>query len=55
MADSHHQLHITPQEWEAFVHDFQQTLDKFQVPAPEQAGLRATVQSTYDDIVVRQS
>jgi hemoglobin len=52
MADSHRHLNITPQEWEAFMDDFQQTLDKFQVPAAEQAELKAIVQSTYGDIVV---
>ena len=52
MADSHRHLNITPQEWEAFMDDFQQTLDKFTVPAAEQAELRAIVQSTYGDIVV---
>ncbi|MBI4526241.1 MAG: group 1 truncated hemoglobin [Deltaproteobacteria bacterium] len=52
MADSHRHLNITPQEWEAFMDDFQQTLDKFNVPAAEQAELRAIVQSTYGDIVV---
>ena len=52
MADSHRHLHITPQEWEAFMDDLQQTLDKFKVPAAEQAEVRAIVQSTYDDIVV---
>ena len=31
---------------------FQQTLDKFKVPAAEQAELKAIVQSTYADIVV---
>ena len=51
MADSHRHLNITPQEWEAFMDDFQQTLDKFKVPAAEQAELRAIVQSTYGDIV----
>jgi hemoglobin len=43
MGDSHRDLKITPQEWEAFLEDFQQTLDKFQVPAAEQAELRAIV------------
>jgi hemoglobin len=43
---------ITPQEWAAFMDDFQQTLDKFKVPAAEQVELRAIVQSTYGDIVV---
>jgi len=52
MAESHRHLNITPQEWEAFMDDFQQTLDKFKVPASEQAELRAIVQSTYADIVL---
>jgi hemoglobin len=52
MADSHRHLNITPREWEAFMDDFQQTLDKFRVPKPEQDELRAIVQSTYGDIVV---
>jgi hemoglobin len=52
MRDSHQHLNITPKEWEAFMDDFQQTLDKFKVPAAEQAELKAIVQSTYGDIVV---
>ena len=52
MADSHGHLNITPQEWDAFMDDLQQTLDKFKVPPSEQAELRAIVQSTYGDIVV---
>ena len=52
MADSHRHLNITSQEWNAFMDDFQQTLDKFKVPAAEQAELRAIVQSTYGDIVI---
>jgi hemoglobin len=52
MADAHRHLHITPGEWAAFLDDFQQTLDKFQVPAREQAELKAIVDSTYADIVV---
>jgi hemoglobin len=52
MADSHRHLNITPQEWDAFMDDFQQTVDKFKVPAVEQAELRAIVESTYSDIVV---
>jgi hemoglobin len=52
MADSHRHLNITPQEWDAFMDDFQQTVDKFKVPAVEQAELRAIVESTYGDIVV---
>jgi hemoglobin len=52
MADSHRHLNITPQEWEAFMGDLQQTLDKFEGPAAEQEELRAIVQGTYGDIVV---
>ncbi len=51
MPDSHRHLNITPKEWEAFMDDFQQTLDKFKVPAAEQAELKAIVNSTYGDIV----
>ena len=51
MLDSHHDLGITAREWDAFLDDFRQTLDKFKVPAAEQTELRAIVQSTYGDIV----
>ena len=51
MLDSHRHLNITPAEWDAFLDDFRQTLDRFRVPADEQAELRAIVQSTYADIV----
>ena len=51
MAESHKDLKITSQEWEAFLDDFQQTLDKFQVPAAEQGELKAIVDSTRADIV----
>jgi hypothetical protein len=44
-------LKITSQEWVAFLDDFQQRLDKFKVPAPEQAELKAIVDSTRADIV----
>ena len=52
MADSHRHLNITPQEWVAFMDDFQQTVDKFKVAAAEQSELRAIVESTYGDIVI---
>ena len=54
MADSHRHLNITPREWDAFMDDVQRTLDRFKVPATEQAELRAIVESTYGDIVVRE-
>ena len=55
MLESHEHLNITPKEWEAFMDDFQQSLDKFSVPATEQAELKAIVNSTYGDIVIGKS
>ena len=52
MADSHSHLKITSTEWEAFLDDFQRTLDKFAVPTAEQAELKAIVNSTRADIVI---
>ena len=55
MRESHEHLNITPKEWEAFMDDFQQTLDKFSVPTAEQTELKAIVNSTYGDIVIGKS
>src|SRR6266481_291230 len=52
MRDSHQDLRISAGEWDAFLDDFQQTLDKFGVPQAEQAELKAIVASTRADIVV---
>jgi hemoglobin len=52
MYDSHIQLEITESEWRAFLDDFKQTLDKFRVPAAEQAELFAIMESTKRDIVM---
>jgi hemoglobin len=52
MGDSHRHLMISYEEWQAFMDDFQQTLDKFQVPQPEQEELKAIVESTREAIVV---
>ena len=52
MEDSHRLLLITPEEWQAFLDDFQQTLDKFNVPQPEQTEMFAIVESTREAIVV---
>jgi hemoglobin len=52
MKDSHQHLMITAIEWEAFLDDLQQTLDKFAVPQSEQAEIKAIVASTRADIVV---
>jgi hemoglobin len=52
MRDSHQHLLITATEWDAFLDDLQQTLDKFEVPQAEQAELKAIVASTRADIVV---
>jgi hemoglobin len=51
MSESHNHLLITDQEWEAFLDDFQQTLNKFHVPQQEQDELKAIVESTRADIV----
>lgn len=51
MKESHEHLNITESEWQSFLGDFQNTLDKFQVPAAEQNELFAIVDSTKGDIV----
>lgn len=53
MHDSHHHLLITDQEWQAFMDDFQQTLNKFRVPVQEQDELKAIVESTRSDVVAK--
>ena len=52
MKDSHKDLMITADEWGAFLDDLQQRLDKFAVPQPEQAEIKAIIDSTRADIVV---
>ena len=52
MGDSHRHLMITDEEWEAFMDDLQQSLDKFEVPQPEQDEVTAIVESTKEAIVV---
>jgi hemoglobin len=52
MEDSHRDLMISAAEWEAFLDDLQQTLDKFSVPQAEQAELKVIVDSTREAIVV---
>jgi hemoglobin len=52
MKESHEHLMITAAEWDAFLDDLQQTLDKFAIPQAEQAEIKAIVASTRADIVV---
>lgn len=52
MLDSHRHLNIAPDEWDAFLDDFGQTLAKFGVPEAERAELFAIVDSTRADIVI---
>jgi hemoglobin len=52
MGDSHRHLMITEGEWQAFMDDFRQSLDKFGVPDPERQELTAIVESTKEAIVV---
>jgi hemoglobin len=51
MLESHAQLDITDEEWNAFLDDLRQTFDKFHVPAAERVELFAIVDSTKKDIV----
>jgi hemoglobin len=51
MKDAHHHLHITEVEWDAMVSDFVATLDRFNVPKPEQQELLTIVATTKGDIV----
>ncbi len=51
MEESHRDMAITPGEWQAFMDDLQTTLDKFSVPAAEQAEVKALVESTRAAIV----
>jgi hemoglobin len=52
MRDSHAHLAITEGEWQVFLADFKTTLDKFAVPAAEQAELFTIVATTKGDIVL---
>jgi hemoglobin len=52
MESSHRHLRIRPGEWDAFMDDVAQTLDKFAVPPAERAEVVAIVESTRADIVV---
>ena len=52
MKEPHRHLMITAAEWEAFLDDLEQTLDKFAVPKAEQAEIKAIVASTRAEIVV---
>ena len=51
MGDSHRHLMITDDEWVSFMDDLQQTMDKFEVPQPEQDEVKAIVESTKEAIV----
>ncbi len=51
MKESHAGFHITQKEWDALLVDFRASLDKFKVPAAEQAELVAIVESTKPEIV----
>src|SRR5918995_4647333 len=51
MLDTHRELLITGEEWDAFMDDFRQSLAKFGVPERETGELVAIVESTREDIV----
>jgi hemoglobin len=52
MVESHKDLKITADEWTAFLDDFHQTMQAFDVPAVEEAELVAIINSTRGDIVI---
>src|SRR5262245_40407370 len=52
MHDSHAHLDITDPEWQAFLDDLRQTLDRFAVPQAERAELFSIVESTRGEIVL---
>ncbi len=52
MAASHQHLKITAREWQAFMDDLDQTLDKFAVPATEREEIQTIVESTRAAIVM---
>jgi len=52
MTTSHRHLNITAGEWDAFMDDLDQTLNKFNVPEAERTEIIAIVESTRGDIVV---
>ena len=51
MVDSHRDMHITSEEWDAFMDDLDQSLAKFSVPEREHDEIVAIVESTKSDIV----
>jgi hemoglobin len=51
MYDSHHELDITSEEWDAFIDDAVQTFNQFEIPEQEQGELLAIIESTREDIV----
>jgi hemoglobin len=51
MEDSHRELRITAEEWEAAIDDLNQTLDKFEVPQQERSEVLAIIESTRHAIV----
>jgi hemoglobin len=51
MEDTHRELLITSDEWDAFIDDLNQTLDKFEVPQQERSEVLAIMESTRAAIV----
>jgi hemoglobin len=52
MKESHKDLGITQVQWDAGVAVLKASMDRFKVPAQEQADLNAVLATTHDDIVV---
>jgi hemoglobin len=52
MEDSHQDLLITSDEWDAFMDDLDRSLDRFAVPQQERSDVIAIIESTRSAIVV---
>jgi hemoglobin len=55
MAESHRHLNISEDEWNSFVDDFRQTLDKYKIGAQEQQELMRLLEMSRAQIVVEKS
>ena len=52
MVETHANLNITEQEWQAMLSDFTRILNNYKVPEREQNELVAILESTKADIVI---
>jgi hemoglobin len=51
MADSHRHLNVNEAEWNHFIDDFRQTLDKYEIPPAEQHELVELFERSRTEVV----